>query len=566
MFSGFVLSAQKGKITASMTKDLVAVGEKFNYILKVENLGGSLNAPDFSKFNIVSGPARSQGRSNVNGRITSYTSLTYTLVAKEVGQLSIGPASVDFDGTLTKSNVVKIKVVGSSAEVMKSGQKVNFRADEDKNVFTRVYVSKTKVYKGEPVIATFVLFSRYDISQTGKFKLPQFEGFWKEEMNVNDINFGDKLVKVNGIDYKKAVIASQVLIPQKLGKISTGRLELSAYVRSGFFNLKEFPLKSNNPSIEVLPLPSPPSSFTGAVGNFDFSVGVIKNNIQANDAINLKIGVSGKGNIKLIGKLEIDFDQDFEVYDPKIIDKISSSGGGMSGSRVYEYLIIPRYAGEYVIDPLAFSYFDPNSKKYITIESEKIVLNVEGDAEDASTKSERRKKDVTVLENDIRYINTDGEFTKRNTFFAGSSTHTILFSLPLLLLAGLWFYKKHTDQGRQDVSGNRIRKAGKKALKEIDLAKSSLAENKKEAFYESVFDAMYNYLSEKLSISYSDLTKESIASSLLTKGVDNETIHDLKHVLESCEMARFAPRAKTDDEIMLSTADRIIHNLEKQLS
>ncbi len=556
------ISAQSKKFKTSVSKDLVAVGERFKYIIHIENLKGNISPPAFEGFKIVGGPMTQ--RSTINGHPS--TDFTFFLVATQVGTLTIQPATLTTTTGSKKSNKVTIKVVEGKEEVITNSKQRNIGRNEDKNLFARIYLSKTKVYKGEQITATYVIYNRYDYRQFKNYEFPPADGFWKEDVNLGEIKFSDKLEKINGIDYQKAVLEKQILVTQKTGKLKLGPFKFDAIISAGFFRNKSIPITSNIASVEVLPLPSPPSDFHGAIGNLDITVSVDQTEVNANDAINYKVEYSGSGNLKFISAPKIKFDSDFEVYDPKLDDQISNSGSGMRGSRSYEYLIIPRYAGEYTLDPLSFTYFDPKVGRYNTIVTDTTHIHVAGGESSIGDHSNRRKNDVQLLENEIRYIRTDTDLKERNHFFTGSTIHVALFSLPLLLLLGLYFWKRKEYLESKDITGTKIRKAGRKALKEINKAEISLQKGEKESFYESVFDAMYNYLSEKLSIPNANLTKEKISTELAHRNIDSSIITSLMDVLNNCEMARYAPRSKTDDERMLQNADNIIHHLEKNLS
>jgi len=368
--------------------------------------------------------------------------------------------------------------------------------------------------------------------------------------------------------YQVGELKRSYLFAQQTGKLEIKPLELECVVRTQshraprdifeqFFGggYEDVLIKAKSKTviidISALPKSSQPEGFSGAVGDFSFKAHLSKDKVKANDAVNLTITISGKGNIKLLDPLKINFPEDFETYDPKISEKITAGANDVSGSKTFDYLIIPRHEGDYKIEPINFSFYDPSKNKYITLPSPQFNLHVEkGDAEPASpvTFNPKSKEDVKILGNDIRYIKTNNvEFTSVNSYFFGSLIFYVGMITPFFAFIGfLLIRKKHIAQN-SDVIAVKSRKATKMAKKRLALAEQYLKSNDKELFYSEVFKALFGYISDKFNIPLADLNKDNITAILKSKNVSDITFKQLIEIIDKCEYARYAPSAVSDE-------------------
>lgn len=568
MLISLALSAQ-----ASFTVDVprvVGSDENFRLVFIAEGEPSSFNPPQLKDFDVLAGPSTSTMTSTqiINGKRTdSYqVSYTYILQARSVGTFSIPSASAVIGGKTYHTNPVSVEVVKGDANNSgnssgATSQKSSGTISSD-DIFMKMSVSKGKVVKGESLLATLKLYTKVPIGGFENVKFPTFNGFWSQEVDTpSNIEFTRETV--NGKIYNAAVLRRYMLIPQQTGNLVIDPSEMTCLVQvrasSGgsrsmfddfFDSYQTIKRKITAPSIHVnvSPLPSgAPASFAGGVGEFQLSARLTKDTINANEAVSLEVSVSGSGNLNLVEAPKITFPADFEVYDTKINDNTSKSGRGTSGTKVFEYPLIPRGAGVFELGPVVFSYFDIGAKKYKTLTSEKLTLRVGQAVEGAENSSASlpmgvNKQSVKSIGSDVRYIRSGlSGLVRGNSFFFGSVT---FFALIVLIAASYIlmdkFLSKRIERNR-DIAGVKNRRANKVARARLKNAESLMKQNLYSAFFEELHRAILGYCSDKLNLSLADLSREKIASSLEEKSVSKEHSEELLALIEVCEYARYAP-------------------------
>ena len=279
--------------------------------------------------------------------------------------------------------------------------------------------------------------------------------------------------------------------------------------------------------------------------------------------------ISGTGNLKLISEPKIKFPDDFEVYDPKVDNQVRLTREGLTGSKIIEYLAIPRHAGSYKIPGVTFSYFDIRSKSYKTLKTEEYVVNVEKGAGNADQviANFTNKEDLKVLGEDIRYIKqNEVTFHPKGSFIYGSMTYWLFYIIPAFaFIIFIIVYRKQASENA-NVAKMRTKKANKVATKRMKLAGKLLSENKKDAFYDEVLKTLWGYISDKLSIPVSRLSKDNIEEKLRNHGVNEELIKEFLNALNECEFARFAPGDENQamDKVYLSSVE-VISKMENSI-
>jgi len=575
--SSFQLSAQEVNLKASVNKNPVALNDHFSLTFTLENANGNINAPDLSDFSLLYGPGTSTSVQIINGRRSSSFSYTYTLAATKEGNFTIGAASATVNGKLYKSNEIKLTVVKGNASTTSQGRNRSggtavspSNSANSKDLIIKLKLNKSKVYIGEAVLATFVLYSRFQAIELQEFESPAFNGFWSEEIENLRASWDDKIEVIDGKQYRKATLRQVVLIPQRSGKIQIEKIKLSALVNASFFNRGSLiNAASNSPTINVLPLPKgKPDNFSGAVGSFTLKAHTTVSKLKSNDALNYVVELKGRGNLKLVSEFKVPFPGDFEKYDPKISENIGVDKAGMSGTKKWDYLLIPRHAGDYTIPSIQFSYFDLRSKSYKTISSPSINIQVEkGDGESTSgvVYTNINKKDFQVLEEDIRYINNSPPiFIPNGKYLFGSFKYYSLFLSPMLLFLLIVFGKRRLVASSKDVVGQKMRKAQRKAFSRLKKAEELVSVEGK-GFYDEIFAAIYGYIQDRLNMGISEMNKDDIKNRLNAKKIDKDSIDQLIKVLEACEMARFAPMGDVSKQELVTNAKSVITNIEKQV-
>ncbi len=573
LLSGALLVSIALSAQASFTVDVprvVGLDENFRLVFTAGGEPSSFNPPQLKDFDVLAGPTTSTMTSTqiINGKRTdSYqVSYTYILQPRNIGTFSISSASAVIGGKTYHTNPVSVEVVKGEANNSgnssgTSSQKSNGTISSD-DIFMKMSVSKGRVVKGESLLATLKLYTKVPIGGFENVKFPTFNGFWSQEIDTpSNIEFTRETV--NGKIYNAAVLRRYMLIPQQTGNLVIDPSEMTCLVQvrasSGgsrsmfddFFDSYQTIKKrvtASSINVNVSPLPSgAPPTFSGGVGDFQLSAQLTKDTINANEAVSLKVSISGSGNLNLVEAPKITFPSDFEVYDTKISDNTSKSGKGTSGTKEFEYPLIPRGAGVFELGPVVFSYYDIGAKKYKTLTSEKLTLRVGQAAEGSANSSASlpmgvNKQSVKSIGNDVRYIRSGiSGLVRGNHFFFGSVT---FFALIVLIIASFFlmdkFFSKRIERN-MDIAGVKNRRANKVARAKLRNAESLMKQNLYSAFFEELHRAILGYCSDKLNLSLADLSREKIASSLEEKSVSKEHTEELLALIEVCEYARYAP-------------------------
>jgi len=578
------MMAQEPSIKVS-AKRQVSVGEQFKVAFEVNADGKKFAAPTFENFTIVGGPFNSSSSSVqiVNGSMTRTVSNTYSYVlrADNTGDFTIGEASIVVDGKVVKSEPYQVTVVAdaSSAGVTAQGgqqsssqpkQSSNDPSINGQDLFLKVTPSKKSAYVGEPVVLTYKLYTRVPVSQLSVSRMPSYGGFWMKEAGDNSGNLRQSSEVVNGIEYTTAEIKKVVLIPQKAGKLSIEPMGIECmaqivtqrntqrsndpfdiffndpFFSRGYTNVQKN-VETSSLSLEVKSLPEDgkPAGFTGAVGNYNFSASIDRNEVETNEPITLVMTVSGSGNLELLNLPAPVFPPDFEVYDPKINSSVDANSQGMNGTKKAEYLIMPRRAGNFSIPEVTFSYFNPAKKEYFTLKSPVMNIKVnKGAGDDAGEGGlyASNQEGVKYLGSDIRHINmTNLRLKPMNSyFFASVVYYIILVGLLILFIVALVLVKKRR-QFRQDVVLVRNKKATKVAKGRLKSAYQFLKNNDQNHFYEEMSQALWGYISDKLGIEQSVLSMDTVKEAMMGKGIEEGLSNEFVDTLNTCEFARFAP-------------------------
>lgn len=565
-----------GKVTfTASAPDVVAVGDQFrlSYTVTTQNVR-DFRVASIKGFDVLMGPSRSQQTSMqvVNGQASSTSSITFTyiLMATKEGDFTIPGATITADGNQMVSNSVHIKVIpadqanassgnnrqqgGGSASRPSSGTAIS-----NNDLFITATTNKTTVYEQEAFLLTYKIYTLVDLRMFDNVKLPDFKGFHSQEVELpNDRRWG--LEHYKGRNYQTTIYRQFVLFPQQSGKLTIDPARFDASIAKltqvsdpfeAFFNggsnyveVKKT-LMTSPLTIHVKPLPAgKPADFSGGVGEFNITSSINSTNVKTNDAVTVKLVISGTGNLKLVSTPEVKFPEDFEVYDPKVDNKFRLTNAGLSGSKVIEYLAIPRNAGTYKIPAVNFSYFDIQSNSYKTLTTEEYELHVEKGAGNAAQTIANftNKKDLKVLNEDIRFIKqNEVVLSPKGNFFFDSWTYWMFYLIPGVAFIVFFIIYRKQIAANANVAKMRTKKANKVAVKRMKRAGKLLEENKKDAFYDEVLKALWGYISDKLNIPVSRLSKDNVEEELRNYGVDDALIKEFINTLNNCEFARFAP-------------------------
>ena len=582
----------------------VIMGKPFQLTYTVNQRAKDLRAPEFEDFDYVAGPYTSQSSSTsfVNGKRTSSFALTYTytLMANKEGTFMIPPATIKVDGSQYSSNGVRITVLPPDQPTQTSAASQSRNTNQSsatsqqresnqtsaENIFMRTLVSKTKVHEQEVILLSYKLyFAGVDVAQmTNNTRLPEFKGFLKQELEMGEIQ--TELEHYNGRNYQTAVLYRALLFPQRSGELviepaqfeAILRVQNRAQVRSifddffGSYTTVSKQLVAPKVTIHVASLPAgKPAGFSGGVGQFSINSTISSTNLQANEAVTLKLTVQGTGNMKLLKTLAVDWPEGFEVYDPKVTNNFQNTTSGVTGTKIIEYLAIPRAGGTYTLPPVQFSYYDPQADSYKTLTTPEYTIQVARTATEETSatvvNNYVQKEDIQQLGTDIRYIYTGdlergARIQKQGQVTFGSWLFWLWYIMPTLLAAVLFIVFRKQIKENADITRVRYKKANKIAQRRLKNAERLLNENQKEQFYEEIERAAWTYLSDRLSVPTAQLGKENIAQILAAKSVSEDIIKQLLHVLSTAEFARYAPISDHAMQDIYDDTTKIINQLE----
>ena len=562
--------ANGNRTFTTMAPDVVVNGDQFRLTFTVNTQKvKEFRAPNITDFDVLMGPTRSTQSSTqiINGKVSSSQSVTFTyiLMANKEGTFTIPGASILADGESLTSNSVTIKVLppdkGSSGNGGQAAAASSAAASgkiSSSDLFITATASKTNVYEQEAVLLTYKVYTLVDLRSL-RGDMPDMKDFHTQEIDLpRQKQF--TLEHYHGRNYNTTVWSQYVLFPQRSGKLEVPSITFEGEVAQHIESIDPFDAFFNGTSalstvrknivtpkvvINVKELPDgKPANFSGGVGSFTMSSSISGQNVKTNDAVTIKLVVSGTGNMKLMDVPEVKFPQDFEVYDPKIDNKFNLTREGLSGSKVIEYLAIPRHAGDFTIPPVEFSYFDVKANTYKTLKTDAYTLKVEkgeGNAEQVIADF-TNKEDLKILASDIRYIKIGKtDLKKKQDFFFGSMSYWLGYIIPLLIfVVTMLIYRKQVAENA-NVAKVRTKKANKVAVKRLKYAGKLLAANKRDEFYDELLKALWGYTSDKLSIPVAELSKDNIEEKLASRQVSPELIKEFVDILNDAEFARYAP-------------------------
>jgi tetratricopeptide (TPR) repeat protein len=578
---------------------IVEVGERFRvqYTINSQDVS-NFSYPKFDGFDVMYGPSTSQQSSfqYINGQMSQSSSYTYTftLMATKVGTYTIPAATINVGGQPYKSQSLKIQVVAASGnrqsqQSQQQGMRRQRQQDEPSrpqsttisasDLFMTATASRTKMYEQEAVLVTYKVYSLVNLTQLDG-KLPTLDGFQIQEIPLPR-NKEFELENYNGRVYHTVVWSQYVLFPQKTGDLVIPSITYEGVVVQqnryidpieAFFNgtggVVEVKKKITTPqlTIHVSPLPDKPANFSGAVGSFSLSSNISTQQVKANDAITLKIAVKGTGNMKLISAPEVAFPKDFETYDAKATDNFSLTRNGLSGTKEFEYLAVPRHAGTYTIPAAEFVYFNPATHSYQTLTTEPYTIEVEKGSGSSSSVADytSNQQDVRELNKDIRYIKTGNTTLHRpgDNFF-GSWKYWLAYLIPLLVFFVILAVGHKRIKDNANIAKMRGRNANKIAKKRLKVAAKLLAAHNQNEFYDEVMRALWGYIADKLNMPQANLNKDNINAALAQQQVEPSLIEQFIKTLNECEFARYAPGNPNENmETVYNNAVNVISQIE----
>ena len=581
LFLASTLNAQNDddSVTFKMelSKDKLGINERLRVDFTMNKDGDNFSPPDFNGFRIVMGPSQSISSSWVNGVRSFSKTYSYTLAPTARGKFTISQATIDIDGTTYKSLPKEVEV--TAAVDRPSGEKtIDDVADESLHLVAEI--SKTNPYLNEAVTVVYKLYAspHVDVTNFRALDNPRYNNFWSQDIPVTKYTIEN--TTYDGKPYRSVILKRVVLYPQREGELELEPLSLDVSLqvptnKRDFFGGRVMAqanktVSAGRRTLRVKPLPTEgkPAGFSGAVGEFDFFVTPSKTHLNASESLQTTVTIKGKGNLKLFEIPQLNLPSSLEVYDPEYTENIRTRLSGMEGEVVNSYTVVPTYRGKYPIPSISFSYFNPKTERYYTLNSEEAMINVlEGPTSGAITAEAPSigNRQLVVASSDQFVFNklTPNLTAIGTRSFFGSTAFFMWWLLPLSLIPLAIIFGKRREAIASDVEGNKIKRANRLARKYLSAAKK--AQGSKESFYVALEKALHNYLKAKLKIETSEFSKEKIATLLEEKKVDELTKDGFIGLLKSCEMARYSPSTEVQMQQDYDKASEVISQLDKQI-
>ena len=562
----FVIHAQTS-FTASVNKNKVGLNEQFSLTYTVNDSGDRFQPPVFYDFTVLSGPSTSSSTSIINGKVSKENSYTYYLRAKKVGLFTIGSASIRVNGKQYRSSTTSIQVLKSPPKNSTNNTPL---AKAKENVFLELELSNPNPYVGEQIIATYNLYFNQDVRSLDLLETPIYNAFWHEDYNI-DVPSTVKDVRKNGKSFRVITVKKTVLIPQRSGSLDIGSMDLEVPVaiptnQRDFFGrtrsrMVNIICSTGNKILKVKPLPSDgkPSNFSGAVGEFQFTTKLDRDSIQTNESATLSMRVSGTGNLRMLDLPTFDIPNDLEAYEPKYKESIKLQNQGLTGFKRVEYLLIPRNRGTYKVNSGSFNYFNPKTKKYVTVDRPSYTLTVEGGVNGTSSTvvlNNITKEDVSFIGKDILYIKTSLNNLKssKQSFFGSYSFITLLI-IPIVLVIIALILVVLLRKSIIDIQQWKNGTASKQAIKILQLNGVNP--------HIAIVQALQTFFYKKWDLDRAQFGKVRIEELLTENKVDPLIITAVTDILETCEMARFTDVQSSEQTQASSLLSKTKDSIEK---
>ena len=529
------VNSQQANFYATADAKEVVSGGYVEVSFTLENADGSgFRPPSFKGFKVVSGPSQSSEISIVNGRRSQKLSYVYTLLADALGNQSIGTASINVKGKAYKTKPITVRVVKGSDKVAEEGENP---------IYIKLEQSDSIVYKGQQITLKYVLYTTKDVNSADFRTEEAFDGFYVDRIR----NFRDRAerVVIDGVQYTKKTLKTYALFPQQSGTFKFDPIPVTLGIplkntRQGFFfstRVTRENITAEGGEVKVLPTPpDAPVSYSGAVGKFGIQTSIDKRSITTDDAITMRMQISGNGDSKFLIAPTQPINGDWEIYDPNMINEETvERGDNVVTVKNYEYLMVPKRKGRLLVRP-EFTYFDTDSSAYLTIYGTPAPVNVVQGTGDGTLEGALQQEAL-----EFAPIISTTKFSKKDNYFIFSPAYWACMSLPLFGILGVFVYKrKLIKESNIDPNIKRESEAEKIARQRMSNAESYMQQNDARSFYTEVNDALYGYVSDKLFIPASELSRSNIKAKLFEKGVSTEAAEDFGMLLDKVQMSLYA--------------------------
>jgi hypothetical protein len=576
------LLAQEGRFQLNVNApEEVEAGEAFQVVFELNRVADHFEGPETKGLEILGRPGYAESRqiALVNGKQISTVSVTYTYAMKALkpGKAEIGSALVKIGRQTFRTKPFTIEVKGKTPEPASQWADPG---EASGDIFIANLITNKNPYKGEVIVLTQKLYTRLSINNIGRLKMPAFQGFWSESIDIGNYQVVQETYQ--GKLYNTLILSRTVLIPQRTGKVvvepssvtiqrvverTVNRQLWGGVMQQRVREVVDNEIKSNSIILDIKELPASgmPENYRGSVGNYSLEAELSSSTSRVGEPVELRIRISGTGNIKLLDEPEVQLPTGLDLYDPEVTGKINVTTAGMSGSREYTFLVIPRDTGEFIIPGIGFSYFDPATKRYINRVSGVMRLSVAPAARgQLAGLPGSEKSNVEYFGKDIRFLSLSYAASPVANVHPGGLIHILGLLIPLVvLIIILTIYRKHVRL-RADTRRLRFSRALTLARSRIRDANKARESGDSKVFFDLILDALWGYASDKLNLHASELSKGRLREALSASGATEEQTSQFLNMIEGCEFSRYAPVSEFSDlETLSETADEVIRQLEQ---
>ncbi len=561
----------------------VVAGTSFQvqYVIEGAEVVDDFKPPVFENFRIITGPNIYNGTTASVAGMKRIRNIVYTLEAISPGKFFIQGAAAIINNRNYQSNNVFLVVISEKEAIRITKQENDnsvsnyfLRPGEDpykkikKNLFLKIQVDKKNCYAGEPVLATFKLYSCLQ-SKSDIVKNPGFYGFSVFDM----INLSDKEVlaeKINGKIFDVHTIRKVQLFPLQAGAFTIDPMEIRNRVEfsrtvvnkkteqeivEGMFGNTDEPenasdvyyetaISTEPVTINVTPTPAKnkPVDFNGAAGRFFIAASVIKDDLAKNEEGMLEVTISGTGNFIQLTAPSINWPEGIDAFEPMIKDAFDKSISPLTGTRTFRFPFVCSLKGQKSIPPIHFNYFDIDSNSYKTISTNKVKFDV---SEEQRANAVEKKGKISIA-----------EANKNSSRIAAG----IVIALVLLVLI-YWFGKRKDTVPR--VHEELIERPD---ADEILKLATELIETADNQFYSSLYQSIWKYLAENFKLEGSELNRNKLIYAAEQKGLSKEIIDKLEIILSECETVQFTNTSPLQErDSLLQSAKEVIKAIELKL-
>lgn len=590
-------------ISVSATVDRQRIGLQEQFTLSIEITGSDASGapeprlPAMDSFAAYAGVSTSQNFQIINGRMSVSKTYNYVFIATTVGRHEIGAVTVEYKGESVSTRPFSIEIVQQATppagqqqgqgQMPRSESSPERGTDLSGSLFLKTQVDRRRVFQNEPVLVSYKIYTHVTVTSYGISQVPNFIGFWAEDFPLPQQAKTTQEV-IDGQRFLVAEIKKVALFPQSTGKKTLAPLQIQCDVqvqnrrrsRDFFDSFFDDPflartvrqtVTSSPVEIEVEPLPTAdkPINFVGAVGTYAISASLNRAAVKTNEAVTLKVVVSGTGNLRILSPPALELPADFEAYDPKIGQSISYDNDRVSGSKTFEYVLVPRSAGDIEIKPVALSFFDPHNRVYKTVSTRPLPLTVTKGADDlVAVGGGLSKEDVRLIGQDIRFIATAPlPFHAIGAAFHRSPIFYAMVMSPVLALGLALLYRRHQEKISTNVAYARSRRAGRLAEQHLRNARRLIGKHDNKAFYAEAQRALMSFIGNKLNIAEAGLLTDHLAMMLEERKVSREIIDSYVRCLQTCDLRRFAPGEASENEMheFIEQASQALEKMERAL-